>query len=301
MKKIISFFIILLLYQISAQSQTPIAAVAVPQGQVREGLHFKSDILGRDVNYCVYLPPDYDQSTRRYPVVYLLHGFSDNETAWVQFGEVNLAADRAIADREIPPMIVVMPDAKITWYINDYRGKDRYEDMFVEEFIPYIDKTFRTRAKKEFRGISGLSMGGYGSLMYAMRHPEQFAACAALSAGVMTDEEIITMENKQYENLFTNLFGNGLRGKNRLNTYWRSYNPLDLVKTLPIEKLKSVRWYMDCGDDDFLYKGNSALHLLMRDLGIPHEYRVRDGAHNWTYWRTGITAALQFIGKSFQR
>lgn len=301
MKKIIPFILILLFFQIPSHSQTSSAAVAVSQGQVQEGLHFKSDILGRDVNYCIYLPPDYKVSTRRYPVVYLLHGFSDNETAWVQFGEVNLAADRAIATREIPPMIIVMPDAKITWYINDYRGRERYEDMFIKEFIPYVDKTFRTRAKKEFRGISGLSMGGYGSLMFAMRHPEEFAACAALSAGVMTDEEIVNMENNQYDRFFTDLFGNKLRGKDRLNEQWRSYNPLDLAKTVPIEKLKRVRWYMDCGDDDFLYKGNSALHVLMRNLQIPHEYRVRDGAHNWTYWRTGITNALKFIGKSFHR
>ncbi len=132
----------------------------VNQGQVLEGLHFTSAVLGREVNYAVYLPPDYQTSSRRYPVVYLLHGYTDDESGWVQFGEIHLAADRAIAAREIPPMIIAMPDGGVTWYINDYQNKVRFEDMFVQEFIPRIDSTLRTRPDREFRGVSGLSMGG---------------------------------------------------------------------------------------------------------------------------------------------
>jgi enterochelin esterase-like enzyme len=277
-----------------AQSGAPVI-----QGKVLEGLHFTSPLLKRDVNYAVYLPPDYESSTRRYPVVYLLHGFTDDESAWIQFGEVHLSADRAIASREIPPMIIVMPDGGVTWYINDYRGQVRYEDMFIQEFIPFIDKNYRTRAKREFRGISGLSMGGYGSLMYAMRHPDLFTACAAFSSGVMTDEEVVAL--KDYDQLFGDLFGAKPAGQNRLSQHWRTYSPLDLVKQVPLATLKKVRWYLDCGDDDFLYKGNSALHILMRDLGLPHEYRVRDGDHSWAYWRSGITAGLKFIGEDFNR
>lgn len=269
------------------------------QGRVMEGLRFSSPLLNRDVNYAIYLPPDYDTSTRRYPVVYLLHGFTDDESAWIQFGEANLAADRAIEAREIPPMIIVMPDGGVTWYINDYGGRVRYEDMFVQEFIPFIDRSYRTRPKREFRGISGLSMGGYGSLMYAMRHPELFAACAAFSSGVMTDTEVVAL--KDYDRLFGTLFGTKLEGQGRLVPHWRTYSPLDLVKKVPLETLKTVRWYLDCGDDDFLYKGNSALHVLMRDLGVPHEYRVRNGDHSWAYWRSGITAGLKFIGENFNR
>lgn len=106
----------------------------------------KSGILGRDVNYAVYLPPDYETSGRRYPVVYLLHGYTDDESGWIQFGKVNLAADRAIAAREIPPMIIVMPDGGATFYINDCQDKVRYEDMFIQELIPHIDKTYRNPA-----------------------------------------------------------------------------------------------------------------------------------------------------------
>ena len=274
---------------------------AFDQGQVLEGLHFSSPLLGRDVNYAIYLPPDYLLSSRRYPVVYLLHGYTDDESAWVQFGEVNLAADRAIAGREIPPMIIVMPDGGVTWYMNDFQNKVRYEDMFIQEFIPYIDAAYRTRAKKEFRGIAGLSMGGGGALMFAMRHPDEFAACAAFSAAVWLDEEFAALEQKMYDQMFGEIFGPKLSGQDRLTAHFRKYHPLDLAKTLPVESLKKVRCYLDCGDDDFLFKGDAALHGVLLDRKIPNEFRVRDGGHTWLYWRTGIVEGLKFIGESFHR
>lgn len=271
-------------------------------GQVLEGLKLSSKILGRDVAYAIYLPPDYALSTRRYPVVYLLHGYTDDESGWIQFGEINLAADRAIAEREIPPMIIVMPDGGVTFYINDAAGKVRYEDMFVQELIPHIDATFRTRASREFRGISGLSMGGWGTLVYALRHPDLFAAGAAFSAAVWPDEEILGMKPETWDKLLGPLFGAaGLEGKARLTPYFRKVSPLELARSLPEDSLKKVRYYIDCGDDDFLIKGNCALHLLLIDRKIPHEFRVRDGGHAWTYWRTGIVDGLKFIGQSFRR
>ncbi|MBN2357168.1 esterase family protein [candidate division KSB1 bacterium] len=273
----------------------------IPNGKVLEGLQMPSAILGRDLNYAIYLPPDYDLSTRRYPVVYLLHGFTDNETGWIQFGEAPQAADRAIAERAIPPMIIVMPDGGVTWYINDYQGKNRWEDAFIEEFIPYIDATYRTRPAKEYRGISGLSMGGWGSLLLSMRHPELFAACAAFSAAVWLEKDLIEMDDKNFERVVGGLFGHQLKGKDRLNAHFRQYNPLDLVKNLPAEELKQVRYYLDCGDDDFLIPSNCQLHIELSERKIPHEFRVRDGSHQWHYWRSGIVEGLKFIGESFHR
>jgi len=291
----------LVIFLITTFIKPGLAEARADSGQVLEGLTVPSKVLGKEVRYTIYLPPDYQTSSRRYPVVYLLHGYTDNDTGWLQFGEVHLTADRAIVEREIPPMIIVMPDGGVSWYINDYQGKVRYEDFFFQEFIPYIDANYRTRPHKEFRGIAGLSMGGWGTLIYALRHPEMFAAAAAFSAAVWTDEEVIATEDKVYERIFAPLFGPGLKGRDRLTAHFRSYNPLDLVKTLPAEKIKTVRFYLDCGDDDFLYKGNAALHVALRDRKIPHEFRVRDGGHTWSYWRTGILDGLKFIGESFHR
>jgi enterochelin esterase-like enzyme len=279
-----------------------VSASEAPLGQVFEGLKLSSAVLGRDVAYAVYLPPDYATSTRRYPVVYLLHGYTDDESGWIQFGEVQLAADRAIESREIPPMIIVMPDGGVTFYINDAAGKVRYEDMFVQEFIPFIDKTYRTRPSREFRGVAGLSMGGWGTLIYSLRHPDLFVAGAAFSAAVWSDDDILGMKQKNWDDLLGPLFGAaGLAGKGRLTASFRKVSPLDLAKSLPEDSLKKVRYYIDCGDDDFLIKGNCALHLALMDRKIPHEFRVRDGGHTWSYWRTGIVDGLKFIGQSFHR
>jgi S-formylglutathione hydrolase FrmB len=274
---------------------------AQPMGKVIEEKSVKSSILNRSVNYTIYLPADYDLSQRTYPVVYLLHGYTDDNTGWLQFGEVNRYADKGIADGSIPPMIIVMPDADSSWYINSYDGKEKYEDFFIKEFMPSIEKTYRIKALKRYRGIAGLSMGGYGTLIYALKYPQLFAAAAPLSAAVTDDDAMQKMPDASYDNTFGQLFGRGLKSADRLSQTWKDNSILNLVNTKSPNDLRKVRFWIDCGDDDFLTKGNCLLHIAMLEKQIPHEYRVRDGAHNWTYWRTGITDALQFIGDSFRQ
>eukprot|EP01136_Pigoraptor_vietnamica_P033216 Opistho-1_new@95855 len=121
-------------------SLTVFFSQAQSTGKVYETKTVKSAIMGKDVHYTVYLPADYETSSRNYPVVYLLHGYTDDNTGWLQFGEINRYADKAIAEGVIPPMIIVMPDADSTWYINSYDGKEKYEDFFVKEFMPSIEK-----------------------------------------------------------------------------------------------------------------------------------------------------------------
>jgi len=271
------------------------------RGRVLESLVMQSKILGDEVKFSVYLPPDYETSERHYPVVYLLHGYTDNETGWIQYGEANRIADEGIATGTIPPMIIIMPDAKITWYMNDYKDEYRYEDMFFEEFIPFIDENYRTRPEKQFRGVSGLSMGGHGSLIYSFKHPDMFAACAAFSAGVLTNEQFREIPGEEYDDLFETIFETGVEGEQRLTEHYKQNSPLNLIESLPVESLKQVRYYIDCGDDDWLNEGNATLHILLKQKEIPHEYRVRDGDHQWEYWRTGLPEGLKFIGKSFHR
>ncbi len=276
-------------------------AIAQPMGKVIEEKTVKSAILNRSVKYTIYLPADYDRSERTYPVVYLLHGYTDDQTGWLQFGEINRYADKAIADGIIPPMIIVMPNGDSSFYINSYDGKENYEDFFIKEFMPTIEKTYRIKAEKKFRGVAGLSMGGYGSLIYSLKYPQLFAAAAPLSAAVISDDDIVATADDRWENTFGQLYGRGLKGKDRLNKAWYDNAILKIVETKTADDLKKVRYWIDCGDDDFLTKGNSLLHILLTEKRVPHEYRVRDGAHNWTYWRTGIVDALKFIGDSFRQ
>lgn len=272
-----------------------------PTGKVLEERTVKSGIMGKDVRYTVYLPADYSISERTYPVVYLLHGYTDDNTGWLQFGEINRYADKAIAEGTIPPMIIVMPNGDSSWYMNSYDGKEKYEDFFVKEFMPSIEKSYRIKANKHYRGVAGLSMGGFGTLNLTMKHPELFAAAGALSAAISDDSSIAAMPDPAYEQIFGQLFGRGLKGKDRLTSTWYANNALKMVADRPLDELKKVRYWIDCGDDDWLSKGNCLLHIAMMDKKVPHEFRVRDGAHTWDYWRTGIVDALQFIGKSFHQ
>jgi S-formylglutathione hydrolase FrmB len=281
------------------------AAVAVmvngQQGRVLEGQKFVSQKPSYTIEYSVYLPPDYETSQRSYPVLYLLHGFSDDETGWIQFGEAGRIADQCIDNGEAASCIIIMPNGKVTWYCNNYDNSDPWEDVFIKGFIPYIEKQYRARPAREYRAISGLSMGGYGALMLSMRYPDLFSSCVAFSSGTIPDEGIVNMKDEEYKELFGNIYGKNLVGDSRISEAWKNHSPLHLVASVDIEKLKTVRYYIDCGDDDFLYHGNSDLHVKMRDLGIPHEYRVRNGGHTWEYWRTGLPEGLKFISQTFHR
>ena len=143
------------------------------RGTVYDNLSMHSDILDGERKYAVYLPPDYDVSERSYPVLYLLHGAGDDQTGWIQFGEVRHIADKAFAKGMATPMVIVMPDANTgrRGYFNTAGGDWRYEDFFFEELMPYVESTYRIKGEKQFRAVAGLSMGGGGSFMYAMHRP----------------------------------------------------------------------------------------------------------------------------------
>jgi enterochelin esterase-like enzyme len=271
------------------------------EGSVKESLTIKSAILGRDVKYSIYLPSDYEKSDRSYPILYLLHGSGDDETGWIQFGEVDKITDNSVKKGDSAPMIIAMPDGGLTGYINNFDNKVRYEDFFIQEFIPFIEKTYRVRDQRRYRAVAGLSMGGYGALIMATKHPDLFSAAAPLSSGVRTDQEVIDIEDAYYERTMGIRNGKGLKGKDRLTAHYYQNSVLKIVETADAEALKNVRFYVDCGDDDFLIKGNMALHALMIDKKIPHEFRVRDGGHTWTYWRTALPEVLKFISAGFHQ
>lgn len=282
-------------------SLTIFSTALFSQSQVLESLSLKSQILGTEVKYSVYLPDGYTNSQRQYPVVYLLNGFTGNETDWIQFGNMQHIVDQGIASGEFPAMIVIMPDGDDRLYMNNHDGSYRYGDMFLEELIPQVEGKFRIRSEKQFRGISGLSMGGGGTLRFAMLHPELFAACAGYSSAVATDEEMIAGGQQGFDGYWGRVLGTGLKGEDRLSTHYRANSILDIAKTKSVNDLNSVRIYFDCGDEDFLAVGNASLHILLKQRGVKHEYRVRDGAHTWGFWRTSLPIGLKFIGQSFTR
>jgi len=276
---------------------TTVTLMAYAQsGKVYDNLSMESQILKMERKYAIYLPPDYESSERSYPVLYLLHGAGDDQTGWVQFGEVLRIADKAILEGTATPMIIVMPDANTgqRGYFNDPKNEWRYEDFFFDEFMPYVEKTYRIKGAKRYRAISGLSMGGGGTFMYALHHPELFSSACPLSAscGPLSMEDMERqVQRRGWEDV----------SKPELVAYYKRHSALELVNSVPDDQKNAVRWYIDCGDDDFLYEGNSLVHIAMRKKEIPHEFRMRDGGHTWTYWRTALPEVLSFVSATFHQ
>ncbi|MDR1746522.1 MAG: esterase family protein [Tannerella sp.] len=267
-------------------------------GTIYETRTVKSEILNMERKYSIYLPPGYAESDQSYPVLYLLHGSGDDHTGWVQFGQVQYIADRAIAEGKAAHLIVVMPDAntKVKGYFNQPDGSFAYEDFFFKELIPHIEKTYRVRSDRHYRAISGLSMGGGGTIFYSLHRPDMFAAAAPLSASTGSWE--IGQLKARLGKMATQLTDA------QLDAYYKRHSVEGILGSASkedLEKIKQIRWYISCGDDDFLYEGNSLMHISFRKAEIPHEYRVKDGGHTWTYWRMELPLVLEFVSKSFMQ
>lgn len=287
MQKVILVIVLSLLVSVEGFGQT---------GKVFDELSHTSKILNCERNFAIYLPPDYHSSKRSYPVLYLLHGAGDDHTGWIQFGEVMHIADKAIKEGKATPMIIVTPDAQTNQlgYFNTVSGNWNYEDYFFDEFIPYVEKTYRIKSEKRYRAIAGLSMGGGGTFVYALRRPDLFSAACPLSAytGPTTVEKAIS-DNRLY-------FKVGTDPENAAK-FVKEHSTLELIKSIDKETLNSVRWYIDCGDDDHLYEGNSMVHIALRKKGVKHEFRIRDGGHTWTYWRESLPKVLEFVTDGFHQ
>jgi enterochelin esterase-like enzyme len=226
----------------------------------------------------------------------LLHGSGDDHTGWVQFGQVQHIADKTIAEGNCARMIIVMPDANTgrRGYFNDIHGDFNYEDFFFKELIPHIEKTYRVRSERRYRAVSGLSMGGGGTIFYAMHRPDLFAAAAPLSAstGNWSLEQFKTRQGNVEPKVT----------ETQMEAFYKRHSIEEIIKDAPkeeLDKIKQIRWYISCGDDDFLYEGNSLMHIAFRKSEIPHEFRIKDGGHTWSYWRMELPLVMEFVSKSF--
>ena len=252
-----------------------------------------SAILGEDVLVNVYLPAGYDPAAEKlYPSVYLLHGLSDTYTSWEEKGQMKNVVDQLIASGEAARMIIIMPNAGDPDTRNQWNGYFnmpgwRYEDFFFGELIPAMEARFRIQADKAHRAIMGLSMGGGGSTVYSQRHPDMFSSCYAMSAWLDNDEP--WSDNP----------------KDKLYMVCQSvheHSAIDFVKQADeatLAKLRTVKWFIDCGDDDFLLDLSLDLYQEMRRRNVPAELRVRDGWHFWEYWHQALRLALPFSTRNF--
>jgi enterochelin esterase-like enzyme len=267
-----------------------------------ESLVMPSRILKQDVKFSVCLPEGYYEKNNSYPVVYLLHGLGDDETAWLEYGRISQYADIETEAKTILPMIFIMPQGWRTYYVNDYKGTFLYQDMFVKELVPYIDSMFRTIPDRQHRGLIGYSMGGFGALVLHLKHPDIFGAAVPLSISIRTDEQYMTEYAPEWDEQWGRLFGaQGIEGPGRITEFYKANCPFYLIPKIPSSEYNKFRIYIDNGDkEETLCRSNEELHILMRSLDFPHEFRVREGGHSFSYWCSALPNALRFLSDAFE-
>jgi enterochelin esterase-like enzyme len=278
------------------------SSFAAPGLRIMESMLMHSRILKQDVKFSVCLPKGYYNAKKSYPVVYLLHGLGDDETSWLEYGQISQYADKSVENGESAPMIFVMPEGFRTYYVNDYKGTFLYQDMFVKELVPYIDSLFRTLADSQHRALMGYSMGGFGALNLHLKHPDVFGTTVPLSISVRTDEQYMTEDASGWDDQWGRLFGEpGLKGKDRITEYYKQNSPYYILSQMSAGESKMLNIYIDNGDkEQTLCRSNEELHILMRKLDIAHEFRVRDGGHSFQYWCSALPNALRFISDAFE-
>ncbi len=255
-----------------------------------------STVLGRAVNYCVAMPADYSASaSTRYPTLYFLHGLFENERRWSERGGQDVLND-LLKQEQIGEFLIVLPDGGRTFYVNSFDGGDRYEDFFIQELVPAIDAKYRTVAGRAERGISGTSMGGYGALHLAMRHPDLFGAASAHSAALVSKfPDPLPTEGRWafYARVLRGPFGSPLN-----EAYWEANSPL----TERPESFAGLKLYFDCGDHDRygFDVGAEELDKVLTEKKFPHEFALRPGGHGWDYLAQYLKYSLLFHWQNFQ-
>lgn len=257
-----------------------------------------SEILGANRQFTIYLPKSYEtDATRKYPILYLLHGMMGVNTSWFTDQRVKDVMDRLVASGEACEMIIVSPNAGGNIYTGVWNGYFNmpgwaYEDFFYKEFLPYIEKNYRVVGDKQHRAIAGLSMGGGGTTSYAQRYSDMYCAAYAMSAlmNIPAGSENPSPNPDDKMSLLT---------KSVMEHSCVKY--VEEADDARKEQLRSVQWFVDCGDDDFLLDRNIEFFQAMRKAQIPCQFRVRDGGHTSEYWHSALYTCLPFVSRSFGR
>lgn len=275
-----------------------ISCAASAQGRFTSNQPFHSEMLNMDLPYAVVLPADYDAMTEKsYPVIYLTHGIGCTPDDWndkyIQFeNALNQLEGEGVGD-----FIYIFPTGLNSYYSNTYDGKFPYMDMFIQEFIPFIDGKYRTIADREHRATIGFSMGGFGAMVLPLKNTDTFCFSAPLSMSFRTDEMYLEEPLKWWNEQWGSIFGGvDQEGEGRLTDYYKAHCPYYQFTKENLEELSKVKWFIHCGDDEErLLIANDDLHIQMRDNGYTHEYRVGDGGHTGRYWRGCLLDVIPYI------
>ena len=243
----------------------------------------------------VYTPPGYDDpinAARRYPVIYLLHGWPGSDGNWPTLGHATVTADSLIASGRIPPVLLVFPNGNgrgflgRSLWLDSWDGGSRMEDFLTGRLVRWVDSTFRTDPKAARRAVIGLSDGGTAAINLALRHPDIFGACASHSAQLRM-ERMAGMGA---------VLGPEPGARHRLE---EASPLLYAAHVLPLERADPVI-YFDCGADDENLADNRAFDALLTRLGVAHTFHEFQGGHGWGYWRAHLAQSLAAVTESMR-
>ena len=237
--------------------------------------------------YSVYLPASYSPNDdRRYPVLYLLHGGGTHHTVWEERGRLQALVDSLVTEKQMEEMIIVCPEACQDYMIWFNASGWKYEDYFFQELMPYIEQQYKVKKGKRYCGVAGFSMGGGAAVVYGIRHPECFNMVFDMS-GYLRRQPL-------------NFLKNDSTAEERQQIV-EAHNPIISVQNGTeelVRKWRTIRWLIDCGDQDFTLEGNMDFVKALRSRDIPYRMWVRPGAHDWSYWRTSLRMALTAFSQS---
>jgi S-formylglutathione hydrolase FrmB len=271
--------------------QTP----ATPASNRVQTIQFESKLIGKTLPYNVLLPVDYNQpaaKTKRYPVVYLLHGLTGHYTNWLEYTRLT----DYTAGYEF---IIVMPEGNNSWYTDSATvPTDKYESYIVQELIPDVEKRFRASSAREGRAIAGLSMGGYGALKFGVKYPQLFVFAASMS-GALDAASWTKAQLGGFEFILQTL----LPVYGAENSETRAANDISkLYRELPAERIAALPFvYLDCGSEDPLLATNRSFVDILLSRKIPHEYRQLPGGHAWPYWDAQVQEVLRVAAKRLRQ
>jgi enterochelin esterase-like enzyme len=248
-----------------------------------------SRFLGQDLTYLIYVPDGYEDSGQNYPVLYLLHGYGDNEKAWVEKGAIQAKADKLVASGAMPPALIVMPGCARCWWADGSREKA--ETAFWSELVPHVGRMYRTIESRDGRVIAGLSAGGYGAVRFAMKYSDRIAAMAAFSPAIYADTPPPISAARGVNSPFVGLDGQFNQAA------WNAENYPQLIDRY-FAQGRRVPMYLVSGDNDKFGIAYETALLFKRVYEKQPDFvemRVVDGGHSWPVWSSAVDDAMTYL------
>jgi S-formylglutathione hydrolase FrmB len=291
--------------------RTDLSPIVLPGGSTVEFKYFDSQSLGMPERYSIFLPPSFSKNpSRKYPVIYFLHGLNNDETSWTveRYGHIQNAIEQMMVSGEVPEFIMIHPRGDNSFYCNTIDGSKRYEDLVTGELIAYMETHYRALKGRDNRAIAGTSMGGYGAIKIAMKYPDRYAAVVGQSPIIFPGTGPLGFTEDVKTSRFYSFFMNMLKpifGDPLQQNLWDANNPLVLAKS---GKLDGLKIYFDYGTDDryipmtHLDEGNKALDRILTAAGVPHIFKIHPGEpHGWALVAAHLNETLSFLCRTFEK